>query len=966
MSGSSGIGRGRSRGLLMQKFLNKDVPVPSVESLEDKALNKLGIPPPGSTTEKTTESSSISSGDSSSKLKLQDSDIENKNITIVKRPLSCIGRGRGLSNPSSLATSSGQSDKIAEIDETNQVKKVIGRGRGLLSSQKECSNSTPSEISNELKDLKLSNDDKMTVSSVEDKSQFENSEKPTTSKFRRREHPTQIKEACNTRNDQSPSIILSANYVKVYTTQPHIYQYHVSFAPTIDSRLMRIKIVQGLSEDQLGVVKEARAFDGMNLYIPQQLKNKETVIKVNKPTDNTSVDVKIVFTNNVNFSECPMVYNVLFKRIENSLRMVKIGRDYFYPEKKIVLDRRRMEIWPGYVTSIQNFDGGLLLQCDVSHKVIRNDSVYDIMMEINKSVNNKGQMQTAAINQLLGQIVLTPHNNRNYRITDIDWTKNCLSEFDKSGEKISYRDYFKNTYGLQIRDLEQPLIVSKSNSRGPKGRKGSKDADGGLVYLIPELCMLTGLTDDMIKDFRLMRELHEHCRVTPKKRHEALLEFVDNIYNCEEANKLLGYWGITIEKDTVNIKACKMNPEMIYFGNEASVSAGENAEFKQALAHNRVISGIRIENWVLVAPKSLMTKANGLLQALMSKSPKIGVNFSKPRIIEMNNDRTEEYIKELKRNVTSSVQLVVTILSAVREDRYNAIKKHCYVDCPVPSQVVLAQTLKEGPKLNSVAVNIALQINAKLGGELWAVKIPIKKFMVVGLDVWHDAKGRGRSVGAVVGSTNALCTRWFSKSHLQEHDKEIVYVLQSCMLSLLKAYFEENNFLPDTIFMYRDGVSDGQLGYVQKTEIEQFFKVFESFSADYKPNMVYNVVQKRINTRLYVSDPKNKGQVNNPNPGTIVDHTVTRANLYDFFLVSQSVRQGTVTPTHYVVLCDNSRYTPHQVQLMAYKTCHIYYNWPGTVRVPAPCMYAHKLAYMVGQNLKAEPSHLLCDRLFYL
>ena len=148
--------------------------------------------------------------------------------------------------------------------------------------------------------------------------------------------------------------------------------------------------------------------------------------------------------------------------------------------------------------------------------------------------------------------------------------------------------------------------------------------------------------------------------------------------------------------------------------------------------------------------------------------------------------------------------------------------------------------------------------------------------------------------------------------------------------------------------------------------IELFLKAFESFSADYKPSMVYNVVQKRINTRLYVSDPKSKGQINNPNPGTVVDHTVTRANLYDFFFVSQSVRQGTVTPTHYVVLYDNSKYTPHQVQLMAYKTCHIYYNWPGTVRVPAPCMYAHKLAYMVGQNLKAEPSNLLSDRLFYL
>ena len=32
---------------------------------------------------------------------------------------------------------------------------------------------------------------------------------------------------------------------------------------------------------------------------------------------------------------------------------------------------------------------------------------------------------------------------------------------------------------------------------------------------------------------------------------------------------------------------------------------------------------------------------------------------------------------------------------------------------------------------------------------------------------------------------------------------------------------------------------------------------------------------------------------------------------------------------------------------ISYKLTHMYYNWPGTVRVPAPCQYAHKLAYQV-------------------
>lgn len=51
---------------------------------------------------------------------------------------------------------------------------------------------------------------------------------------------------------------------------------------------------------------------------------------------------------------------------------------------------------------------------------------------------------------------------------------------------------------------------------------------------------------------------------------------------------------------------------------------------------------------------------------------------------------------------------------------------------------------------------------------------------------------------------------------------------------------------------------------------------------------------------------------------------------------------------------------------LAYKLTHMYYNWPGTIRVPAPCQYAHKLAFLVGQSLHNDPSLKLSDRLFFL
>lgn len=100
----------------------------------------------------------------------------------------------------------------------------------------------------------------------------------------------------------------------------------------------------------------------------------------------------------------------------------------------------------------------------------------------------------------------------------------------------------------------------------------------------------------------------------------------------------------------------------------------------------------------------------------------------------------------------SQVQMVVTIFPTSRDDRYNAIKKLCCVECPVPSQVINARTISQQQKLRSVTQKIALQINCKLGGELWAVKIPtvsnsVSKFLNVVKRM------------SIVSCFNIMCTR---------------------------------------------------------------------------------------------------------------------------------------------------------------------------------------------------------------
>jgi hypothetical protein len=39
----------------------------------------------------------------------------------------------------------------------------------------------------------------------------------------------------------------------------------------------------------------------------------------------------------------------------------------------------RLEVWPGYVTAVDEYEGGIQLCCDCSHRVLRTQTVHELM-----------------------------------------------------------------------------------------------------------------------------------------------------------------------------------------------------------------------------------------------------------------------------------------------------------------------------------------------------------------------------------------------------------------------------------------------------------------------------------------------------------------------------------------------------------------------------------------------------------
>ena len=94
--------------------------------------------------------------------------------------------------------------------------------------------------------------------------------------------------------------------------------------------------------------------------------------------------------------------------------------------------------------------------------------------------------------------------------------------------------------------------------------------------------------------------------------------------------------------------------------------------------------------------------------------------------------------------------------------------------------------------LRTVAQKIVLQMNVKLGGELWRLSIPIKKLMIVGIDVYHKTEKQYKSIAGFVSSLNPDQTRWYSKVCFQMVGQELTDTLKLAFSNAIQKYSKYN------------------------------------------------------------------------------------------------------------------------------------------------------------------------------
>lgn len=771
------------------------------------------------------------------------------------------------------------------------------------------------------------------------------------------------------------SIDVMANFVRVTPMKEQlIYQYRVDYDPSIDAVSLRTRMFRRASE---AIFNRNYTYDGVS-DVRSSVKTSEEVIsaEIQHPMEpETKVKITIKRVGTVNWSGMEMIrlYNMNMKSFLRAMGFFQASTTgaYVHQEMREVIGQHNIVMVRGFRTACNVHEQKqILLNLEAVHKLIQTRNIRDHMRQVQQEAQrNRSSVVDSIKHALQGKLCITSYGDRKriFRIEDVSFDVTPKSTFKdhKRDKDISYLEYYKSRYEVEIKDPSQPMLLAKENRA--KRYDGTGDEDGS-VYLVPELCNIAGLTEDQRNDNRVKMDLIRSSQINPMDRVKHARAFLKRLADNSFVAQKLSSWGYSFDTDLIKLRGRILPAESIGLGQRAQQNPGtwpkvdeKTGSFDRLVVNERLAKIPEINKFAILISRNDLNNEQRLIETLKRAFEKIGLVPRAPKVFQMKEGDNAHIYCNYLRNLPDDTTAALVIMTNQNKEKYDAIKKESSIKKGLITQVVTSRLLMDERKANSAAVKIGIQLAAKVGGEPWHVSIPLGGVMACGYDTYHDTSNRGRSFGAFVASTNDSLSRWFSKA--DSHDKldELSSNLVDNMAAALKNYKRLNKDYPRRVVLYRDGVSDGQIDHVFRVELAAVKKVVEDLNTGIMLTMI--IVNKRVGARFFM---RTSTGFENPSPGSVIDNVVTREGRYDFYLISQSTRNGTINPTYYNIIYDQSGFTPDKHQMLAFKMCFLYYNWSGTVRVPAPCQYAHKLAYLCGEHLHGIPNANLDDRLHFL
>ena len=104
-----------------------------------------------------------------------------------------------------------------------------------------------------------------------------------------------------------------------------------------------------------------------------------TILRSTNEADSSEIKLIVMFKKKNSMGSQIHLFNILFKRIMSMLKLARLGRQFCNPLCAVQIPQHRLEVWPGFITAVDEYEGGIQLCCDTSHRVLRTQTALDTM-----------------------------------------------------------------------------------------------------------------------------------------------------------------------------------------------------------------------------------------------------------------------------------------------------------------------------------------------------------------------------------------------------------------------------------------------------------------------------------------------------------------------------------------------------------------------------------------------------------
>ena len=581
------------------------------------------------------------------------------------------------------------------------------------------------------------------------------------------ERPIPIKESILSR-----PIILQTNFLNVnLSIKREIFLYDVKFSPEIPAENIRQKkgLINKLSTQKELELLNPLIYNGTNLF---SLKRMEEVL-LKKVTDNIGAfDVciqKVAVIDSSKISKASIdkkgaqaaqyILNIILKKMLNAAGYYPVGstKKYLKLNKNLSHADQNLPYFlsPGYKTSINLLESGLLINIDYAPRILNQKTCYDIIREILCNNNMSSLEKQEKLKEVFEKkSVLASYGSfKLYIVDEIDFNNSPSSQMITYNNKeeqniydISLVEYYKKTYKIELKyPNDKPILVSKFYKKDKQTREKIEDPKK-VRKLIPELFYITGLDDDMNSINRKMgSNFTDLTKLFPQKRINKVKELIEEFMkensdkpNYTSPNQISIQWGMDIGIIPLEITGRTLqNPKIKLFDN-IEVSATDNGllKFQSFIAQPQ-----KIKDWILCGTHHGLSNSKDFIHCLLHAGDSFGMKLGNPIQAYSQGDHGDQLIEAAITCLNSTKDIKVEFIVFIIKNRYiyKALKKEFNHNTPILTQVILESTInKDTKKARAICSKIALQMNAKLNFPLWTLVLPSqfpKKTMFVGMDL---------------------------------------------------------------------------------------------------------------------------------------------------------------------------------------------------------------------------------------